>query len=152
MKLRRIFSNIYLGSKIFFLFILTIIIVSTDFSSIVNFRLLGNDFDLESTLYTLYSEGNFEVKVNYNDPNTKRRKVFITRDTNEREAERVIKILSYLDTLDPKKSIDLYLDSNGGSSGYTIANFFRFMKAKVNVYVLDWCASACVIVLAGATG
>ncbi|MBN2322941.1 MAG: ATP-dependent Clp protease proteolytic subunit [Spirochaetes bacterium] len=115
----------------------------------------GLDYLVSSAEYLLesvYREGYFEKRIDYNDPVLNERKVFITTDLDEKHAQLAMKKLLYLDITGPKTPIDLYIDTSGGSGGMMLSCFIQSLGSPVNVYALDFCCSAGTLVLASATG
>ena len=106
----------------------------------------------EYLLESIYREGFAENRIDYDDPVLNERAVFITTDLDEKHAQAVMKKLSYLDNKEPGSSIDLYIDTLGGTGGEMLSNFIHSLVSPVNVYALDYCCSAGTIVLASATG
>jgi ATP-dependent Clp protease protease subunit len=111
---------------------------------------LVNSF--EFLLESIYREGFAETRIEYDDPILNNRKVFITTDLDEKHAQAVMKKLSYLDSIQPSRPIDLYIDTLGGSGGEMLTNFIHSLSSPVNVFALDYCCSAGAIVLTGTTG
>ena len=106
----------------------------------------------EYILESFYREGLVKSKIDYTDPVLNQRNVFITTDLDEKQAQTAMKELLYLDTKDPGMPIDLYLDTSGGTGGPMLSTFIHTLQSPVNVYALDYCASAGAIVLTSATG
>jgi ATP-dependent Clp protease protease subunit len=106
----------------------------------------------EYFLESFYREGLVKSKIDYADPVLNQRNVFITTDLDEKQAQTAMKELLYLDKKDPGVAIDLYLDTTGGTGGEMLSTFIHTLESPVNVYALDYCASAGAMVLASATG
>lgn len=82
------------------------------------------------------------------------RKIVISSDVDSMMSKRVIKNLFYLNHLDSKKPIELYIQTDGGIVGcaHAIIDTMRMIEAPVNVYALGECASAGTLILISATG
>ena len=106
----------------------------------------------EYMLESFYREGLVRSKIDYADPVLNQRNVFITTDLDEKQAQTAMRELLYLDTKEPGTAIDLYLDTTGGTGGEMLSTFIHTLESPVNVYALDYCASAGAMVLTSATG
>jgi len=85
----------------------------------------------------------------------KDRIVFIGSPIDDNVANLVIAQLLFLQTEDPDKDINLYINSPGGSvtSGLSIYDTIQFIKPDVNTYCIGQAASmASVLLAAGAKG
>ncbi len=88
------------------------------------------------------------------DPLLRSRKVLLFQDVNSRTAKEVSARLMYLDAIDPKKPIDLYISTQGGwtDNAFTIIDTIRTISAPVNTWALGGCYSAGALILVTATG
>ena len=97
----------------------------------------------------------YSYNLDYADPVLlNSRTIFFTGHINPGSTRRLLSQLSFLDSQDINKPINLYLNSLGGwvSNGMAIAEFIQSMKAKVNTIALGDCSSSCVLILAAGTG
>ena len=108
--------------------------------------------NFEYMLESFYREGLVKSEIDYDDPVLNQRNVFITTDLDEKQAQTAMKELLYLDTKEPGMAIDLYIDTTGGTGGEMLSTFIHTLESPVNVYALDYCASAGAMVLTSATG
>ena len=88
------------------------------------------------------------------DPLLRGRKVLLFQDVNSRTAKEVSARLMYLDALDPKTPIDLYISTQGGwtDNAFTIIDTIRTISAPVNTWAIGGCYSAGALILVTATG
>ena len=88
------------------------------------------------------------------DPLLRERKILLFQDVNARTAKDVSARLMYLDSLDPKAPIDLYISTQGGwtDNAFTIIDTIRTLSAPVNAWAVGGCYSAGALILASATG
>ena len=80
------------------------------------------------------------------------RKIIISGAVNQRLAERIIKLLFFLDGVDSVKPIIVIINSPGGDvfSGYAIFDIMRAIKAPVITLVTGFAASMGSIIMLGA--
>jgi len=88
------------------------------------------------------------------EPLLRNRKVLLFQDVNARTAKEIGARLMYLDSLDPKKPIDLYISTQGGwtDNAFTIIDTIRTISAPVNTWAIGGCYSAGALILVTATG
>ncbi len=100
------------------------------------------------------SEGVLDPKVDYSDPVLKDRKIILNSTINEGTAKQVFSKLLYLNSIDPTKPIDLYLNTPGGDAdnALTIVEAIEQIEAPVNVWAFVDVRSAGILVLISATG
>jgi ATP-dependent Clp protease protease subunit len=108
--------------------------------------------DLADVLETVYQKGYANIPVDYADPVLNQRKVFLTTDLDEMQANALIAKLTYLDAKAPGTPIDLFIYSNGGYGGYLVGDYLHRLSSPVNTWCLDNCCSAGAILLASGTG
>ena len=108
--------------------------------------------DLADVLETVYQKGYANIPIDYSDPVLNQRKVFLTTDLDEMQAQALIAKLTYLDGKAPGTPIDLFIYSNGGYGGYLVGDYLRRLQSPVNTWCLDNCCSAGAILLASGTG
>jgi ATP-dependent protease ClpP protease subunit len=82
------------------------------------------------------------------------RTIIITSDINAHCSQQVIKRLLYLNTLDPKAVIKLYLRTEGGweADAYSIIDIMQSIGAPVEVHAMGDVFSSGLMLLAAATG
>ena len=83
----------------------------------------------------------------------KDRIIFIGTEINDQVANTVIAQLLFLRAEDPKKDVNLYINSPGGIISSTLAIFdtMRFMSYEINTYCLGLTASMASLLLAAGT-
>jgi ATP-dependent Clp protease, protease subunit len=83
----------------------------------------------------------------------KDRIIFIGTEINDQVANTVIAQMLFLRAEDPKKPINLYINSPGGyiTSGLAIYDTMRFMGFDINTYCLGQAASMAALLLAAGT-
>lgn len=83
----------------------------------------------------------------------KDRIVFIGTEINDQVANTVIAQLLFLRAEDPKKDVNIYINSPGGyiTSGLAIYDTMRFMGYEINTYCLGQAASMGALILAAGT-
>lgn len=83
----------------------------------------------------------------------KDRIVFIGTEINDQVANTVIAQLLFLRAEDPKKDVNLYINSPGGyiTAGLAICDTMRFMGYDINTYCLGQAASMASLLLAAGT-
>ena len=88
------------------------------------------------------------------EPLLRSRKVLLFQDVNSRTAKEISTRLMYLNSLDPKKPIDLYISTQGGwtDNAFTIIDTIRTISAPVNTWAIGGCYSAGALILVTATG
>ena len=88
------------------------------------------------------------------DPLLKNRKILVTSNINEYTAKDVATRLLYLNAVDPRRPIDLYLSTQGGwiDSAFTIIDVMELIDAPVNTWAIGGCYSAGALILAAGTG
>ena len=85
----------------------------------------------------------------------KERIIFVTGEVNDQMADLVIAQLLFLESEDPKKDIQLYINSPGGSvsAGLAIYDTMQYVKPDVSTICVDMAASMGAILLtSGAKG
>lgn len=88
------------------------------------------------------------------EPLLRQRKVLLFHDVNSRTAKDVSGRLMYLDGLDHRAPIDLYISTQGGweDNAFTIIDTMRMIAAPVNTWAVGGCYSAGALILAAGTG
>ncbi len=83
----------------------------------------------------------------------KDRIVFIGTEINDQVANTVIAQLLFLRAEDPKKDVNIYINSPGGyiTAGLAIYDTMRFMGYEINTYCLGQAASMAALLLAAGT-
>lgn len=92
--------------------------------------------------------------ISADDPLLKTRKILLFHDVNSRSAKDISARLMYLNSVDPKAPIDLYISTQGGWSdnAFTIIDTMRTITAPVNAWAVGGCYSSGALILAAATG
>ena len=108
--------------------------------------------ELPYIIEAAHLEGMLHSTIDYDDPVLDQRALFLTTYLDHEQARIMMNKLAFLDSKEPGKPIDLYISSDGGRGGDTLANFLMTLDSPVNTYALDNCASAAAIVLAAGTG
>jgi ATP-dependent Clp protease, protease subunit len=98
--------------------------------------------------------GSEDTTFNPQEPLLRDRKVLLFHDVNSRTAKDVSARLMYLDSVDPRAPINLYISTQGGwsDSAFTIIDTMRSISAPVNAWAVGGCYSAGALILAAATG
>jgi ATP-dependent Clp protease protease subunit len=84
------------------------------------------------------------------DPLLQSRTILVTSNINEYTAKDVSARLLYLNAVDPRRPIDLYLSTQGGwvDSAFTIIDSMDLIQAPVNTWAIGGCYSAGTLILA----
>ena len=79
--------------------------------------------------------------------------IFLGGEVNETTAQLVVAQLLYLESVDPNKDIQLYINSPGGSvtAGMAIYDTMKFIKCDVSTVCIGMAASMGAFLLAGGT-
>lgn len=98
--------------------------------------------------------GQEDPAIHTDEPLLRDRKILLFHDVNSRTGKDISARLIYLDSLDPKKPIDLYISTQGGwpDNAFTIIDTMRTISAPVNTWAVGGCYSAGALILAAATG
>jgi len=105
--------------------------------------------------YVIEDTGRGERAMDIYSRLLKDRIVFIGTEINDQVANTVIAQLLFLRAEDPKKDINIYINSPGGliTAGLAIYDTMRFMGYDINTYCLGQAASmAALLLAAGAKG
>ncbi|MGD0088438.1 MAG: ATP-dependent Clp protease proteolytic subunit [Planctomycetota bacterium] len=89
-----------------------------------------------------------------NDPLLKTRRIIIFSKINHLAAKEIVTKLLFLNELDSKAPIDIYLLTPGGwrASAFAVIDIMHLIKAPVNIHALGMCQSAGCDILIAATG
>lgn len=81
------------------------------------------------------------------------RTIFLTGEINQDTINKVIIEMKYLEAIDPKKDIKLYIDSYGGevASCFALCDFISTLKCDVATYALGVAMSAGAVILSSGT-
>lgn len=103
--------------------------------------------------YVIEDTGRGERAMDIYSRLLKDRIVFIGTEINDQVANTVIAQLLFLRAEDPKKDINLYINSPGGyiTAGLAIYDTMRFMGFDINTYCLGQAASMAALLLAAGT-
>ena len=95
-----------------------------------------------------------EPALRPDDPLLASRTILVTANINERTAKDVAARLLYLNAVDGRRPIDLYLSTQGGwvDSAFTIIDVMDQISAPVNTWAIGGCYSAGALILAAGTG
>jgi ATP-dependent Clp protease protease subunit len=107
------------------------------------------------TPYVIEDTGRGERSMDIYSRLLKDRIIFIGTDINDQVANVVIAQLLFLKMEDPKKDINLYLNSPGGhiTSGLAILDTMQFLGCDINTYCIGQAVSmAALLVAAGTKG
>ena len=105
--------------------------------------------------YVIEDTGRGERSMDIYSRLLKDRIIFIGTEIDDQVANAVVAQLIFLRADDPKKDINIYINSPGGviSAGLAIYDTMQYMKCKVNTYCIGLAASmAAVIMCAGTKG
>src|SRR5580658_6649022 len=105
------------------------------------------------TPYVIEDTGRGERAMDIYSRLLKDRIVFIGTEINDQIANTVIAQLLFLRAEDPKKDINVYINSPGGyiTAGLAIYDTMRFMGYDINTYCLGQAASMAALLLAAGT-
>jgi ATP-dependent Clp protease protease subunit len=94
-----------------------------------------------------------EPRLRKDDPLLERRAILVMANINEATAKEVSARLFYLNAVDPRRPIDLYLSTQGGwvDSAFTIIDAMGLIEAPVNTWAIGGCYSAGTLILAAGT-
>jgi ATP-dependent Clp protease, protease subunit len=103
--------------------------------------------------YVIEDTGRGERAMDIYSRLLKDRIVFIGTEINDQVANTVIAQLLFLRAEDPKKDVNIYINSPGGiiTSGLAIYDTMRFMGFDINTYCLGQAASMAALLLAAGT-
>ncbi len=103
--------------------------------------------------YVIEDTGKGERAMDIYSRLLKDRIVFIGTEINDQVANTVIAQLLFLRAEDPKKDINVYINSPGGyiTAGLAIYDTMRFMGYDINTYCLGQAASMAALLLAAGT-
>lgn len=103
--------------------------------------------------YVIEDTGRGERAMDIYSRLLKDRIVFIGTEINDQVANTVIAQLLFLRAEDPKKDINVYINSPGGyiTAGLAIYDTMRFMGFDINTYCLGQAASMAALLLAAGT-
>lgn len=112
-------------------------------------------YDIEDSLtpYVIEDTGRGERSMDIYSRLLKDRIIFIGTEINDQVANVVVAQLLFLKMEDPKKDINLYINSPGGqiTSGLAILDTMNFLGCDVNTYCIGQAASMAAILLAAGT-
>ncbi len=103
--------------------------------------------------YVIEDTGRGERAMDIYSRLLKDRIIFIGTELNDQVANTVIAQMLFLRAEDPKKDINLYINSPGGyiTSGLAIIDTMQFMGYEINTYCLGQAASMAALLLAAGT-
>ena len=109
---------------------------------------------LDNYIDSQIDAGSEDPTLRGDEPLLRSRKVLLFQDVNSRTAKEISARLMYLNSLDPKKPIDLYISTQGGwtDNAFTIIDTIRTISAPVNTWAIGGCYSAGALILVTATG
>ncbi|HEY2810726.1 MAG TPA: ATP-dependent Clp protease proteolytic subunit [Rhabdochlamydiaceae bacterium] len=109
--------------------------------------------DMYTIPYVIEDTGRGERAMDIYSRLLKDRIVFIGTEINDQVANTVIAQLLFLRAEDPKKDVNVYINSPGGyiNSGLAIFDTMRFMGFDINTYCLGQAASMAALLLAAGT-
>ena len=105
------------------------------------------------TPYVIEDTGRGERSMDIYSRLLKDRIIFIGTEIHDQVANVVIAQLLFLKMEDPKKDINLYINSPGGiiTSGLAILDTMQFLPCDINTYCIGQAASMAAILLAAGT-
>ncbi len=103
--------------------------------------------------YVIEDTGRGERAMDIYSRLLKDRIIFIGTEINDQVANTVIAQLLFLRAEDPKKDVNIYINSPGGyiTAGLAIYDTMRFMGYEINTYCLGQAASMAALLLAAGT-
>jgi len=130
-------------------------LVALFFMVIVCLCIRNNPVSDDSEIIDVLIDAGFEFSVNPLDTELlSHRKIVITTDINAISAQRTIKSLLLLDSIDGVLPIDLYIRTEGGwvSDTFAIIDVMKSLSAPVNTYAIGGTHSSGAMILAAGTG
>ncbi len=108
---------------------------------------------LSLTPYVIEDTGRGERSMDIYSRLLKDRIIFIGTEINDQVANVVIAQLLFLKMEDPKKDINLYINSPGGqiTSGLAILDTMKFLGCDINTYCIGQASSMAAILIASGT-
>lgn len=105
------------------------------------------------TPYVIEDTGRGERSMDIYSRLLKDRIIFIGTDITDQVANVVVAQLLFLKMEDPKKDINLYINSGGGqiTAGLAILDTMLFLGCDINTYCIGLCASMAALLLAAGT-
>jgi len=105
------------------------------------------------TPYVIEDTGRGERSMDIYSRLLKDRIIFIGTDITDQVANVVVAQLLFLKMEDPKKDINLYINSGGGqiTAGLAILDTMLFLGCDINTYCIGLCASMSALLLAAGT-
>lgn len=105
------------------------------------------------TPYVIEDTGRGERSMDIYSRLLKDRIIFIGTDITDQIANVVVAQLLFLKMEDPKKDINLYINSGGGqiTAGLAILDTMLFLGCDINTYCIGLCASMAALLLAAGT-
>ncbi|MBI5272970.1 MAG: ATP-dependent Clp protease proteolytic subunit [Chlamydiia bacterium] len=105
------------------------------------------------TPYVIEDTGRGERSMDIFSRLLKDRIIFIGTDINDQVANVVVAQLLFLKMEDPKKDINLYINSGGGliTAGLAILDTMQFLGCDINTYCIGQAASMSALLLAAGT-
>ena len=133
------------------LFVSVLFVATSYIIKIVN---QPKEFNVEEFYDLLTDSGIVEKNEYLNEHLLETRKIIVTTDINPNSSKKIISSLLYLNSLDEKSPIDLYILSSGGyyDDAFAIVDIIKSLGAPVNTYAIGRTESAATIVLASGTG
>lgn len=127
------------------------LLLHTAVNSTIN--LISRGLAMYSIPYVIEDTGRGERAMDIFSRLLKDRIVFIGTEINDQVANTVIAQLLFLRAEDPKKDINVYINSPGGyiTAGLAIYDTMRFMGFDINTYCLGQAASMAALLLAAGT-
>lgn len=110
--------------------------------------------DVDYLVDAIVSNRFTEVQWDKSDPLIGERKIVISGKIHEATTKEVVEKLLYMNSIDKKLPIDIYLRTKGGwvDDAFSIIDTMSEISAPVNVHAMGTCESAGVLILISATG
>ena len=141
-------------SNLLIIFVLLVLVVIILTKSHDTERNIAKDFrnEFSDLLEIMYDENFKELNIDYKDPILLSRNIYLTTDLDEKAASEIMVKLKYLESLDNKSEINLFIETSGGYGGIMLANYLQTISCPINTIALDYCSSAGCELLASGTG
>ena len=109
--------------------------------------------DMSLIPYVIEQTGRGERSYDIYSRLLKDRIIFLDQDVNDASASVIVAQLLFLESEDPNKDINLYINSPGGSvfSGFAIYDTMQYIKCDVSTICIGMAASMGAFLLAGGT-
>nr|WP_207739835.1 ATP-dependent Clp protease proteolytic subunit [Clostridium sp. 1001271B_150615_H5] len=116
-------------------------------------KIIGEDCGVSTIPYVIEQTGRGERSYDIYSRLLSDRIIFLGEDVNDTSASLIIAQMLFLESADPDKDIQLYINSPGGSvtAGWAVYDTMQYIKCDVSTICLGLAASFGAFLLAGGT-